>query len=290
MPAARVHPAPDVAFARDFLAHFSPGQHSVFAVVKAPVAELRLGLDPAHAALAGRRKQVARAPFTLDPGRSMRPAMIDFASSQRAQSSPVRDGPRTVRGRPSTRACRYPPALRCARSPPTPAPFRLEHDDRIPRSTRCRAAEIPVNPAPTTQTSALSRPASAGRGSRVGTVAAYQEPDCSRPGNAVAIARLTPRTSHSDARKRPAARTNQAPLCAPGPDSREAPARGNASHRPLRGGQADGSWHRRQARIRMRMKLGLGARASRPPSADRDRDRDTAPARELATHFRSRSG
>ena len=56
------HPPSCVAGARDLLAHLRPGQHPVSAIAEAPVAELRLALDPSHVALARGREEVARPP------------------------------------------------------------------------------------------------------------------------------------------------------------------------------------------------------------------------------------
>ena len=98
--------------------------------------------------------------------------MIAFASSQSAHNVPVREGPMD----------RSSALIDCRMPLPTWPPFRplAPHPTRAasstmteyPRSARCRAAETPVKPAPTMQTSADSGPASAGRGTSAGAVAA----------------------------------------------------------------------------------------------------------------------
>ena len=102
----------------------------------------------------------------------MRSAMIDFASSQSVHNAAARDEPR-VRSR-SHIDSRMPlpicPPLRPLAPHPTGSASSTMTE--YPRSARCKAAEIPVNPAPTTQTSALSHPASARWRSTAGTVAA----------------------------------------------------------------------------------------------------------------------
>ena len=105
----------------------------------------------------------------------MRSEMIAFASSHSAHNAPARAEP-SVRSSAlidSRRPLPIWPPLR----PLAPHPIRAASSTitEYPRSARCRAAEIPVNPAPTMQTSAVSRPASAGWRSPAGAVAAYQD-------------------------------------------------------------------------------------------------------------------
>ena len=171
--APRIHPPPDVAVARDFLLHLRPGQHPVSAIAEAPAAEFRLGLDPSQVALARGREQIARPPVAFDAvtGDAVRDDRLRFlAERPRGLGARRAERVRSSSSIDSRRPLPTCPPLRPLA--PHPTRFASSTMTEYPRSARCRAAETPVNPAPTTHTSAASRPASAGRRSSPGAVAA----------------------------------------------------------------------------------------------------------------------
>ena len=129
--AALVHPAADVAIARDFLAHLRSGQHSVSGIAEAPMTELRLALDPPHVALARGCEQVARPPVAVDAvaGDAVHDDRLRLLA-QRPELGGVRrtDGSFQHAHRLAHAAADL-AAVASARAPSHA--FRLEHDDRV---------------------------------------------------------------------------------------------------------------------------------------------------------------
>ena len=146
VPAARVHSPPDVAVARDLLAHLRAGQHPVSVIAEAPVAELRLGLDPPHVARAGGREQVARSPVALDS------VAGDALGDDRLRL--LRERPQALRARRAEgpfevvhRLAHAAPDLPAVASARPPAhPLRLEHDDRVPPLREVQGGGDPGEP------------------------------------------------------------------------------------------------------------------------------------------------